>query len=1114
MRRRIYAALVCLCVILAFVSLPASADMEKAQPAEQFSLKDGITYYFDISNQNFYGKTNPALPDTSLHYVPFTYVGTVNAYKLATTTQTTTEYANENEYAHSLFIANYNVKYEVSWSRLNSRKYIFGKTYTSNGISYRMRAPSVGSSKTGSGDSKRGSPANNEWDQILNKYGGYIKNFENILSWGQDSSASEKDRRAARGKDSSARGWSTRRSGINMSFDGYRPVLEVLNADELGKDALKVVTLNLGHFYAIVDSEFVNEQIRIVVKNGESFTAPSADGLRMSKCCDKDGFRWKDDDGNIYAPGDSVPANVKKLTAQYKYIEQFSLNPGDMYYFDLSELPKTVTSSKYGSVLVTNYMPDKTLHYAPFIYAGTISAYKLSSEMVTTEEFAQQNEYSHSLFVSYGDIFSGVSWCELNDAGLIFGKNYLNNGINYSIRAMSMGSGAMNKHSENDIYTENFAWYGFPINNEWDTIADKNPDYLKLTNSYSWGQDVCAMPEDFWLTTPIVARGYRFARENTIRRWLWRDGTLSHSQQIAYLPVLEVMGIDALGTDGLKEVVLDLNGGKLGESSANIKTIVKNGEEFTAPPSEGLNRPDGNNDSYFMWLGSDGVLYAPGDKVASDVNRLTAQWTDGELSFSVTYKPDSNTIETDAQTDTKIFDVELTLKDGIFTREGYTQLGWTTVEGGTTEYELGGIYSDNSSIVLYPAWENPAPVHNHTYGDWSSDSTEHWHECTDENCPDRLGSITDRAAHIYDNDEDATCNECGYVRGVNPPDPSHVHTYGDWSSDSTEHWHECTDENCPDKLGSITDRAAHVYDNDEDTTCNECGYVRGVNPPDPSHVHTYGDWSSDSTEHWHECTDENCPDRLGSITDRASHIYDNEKDNVCDECGYVRSFIPSVPVFLPAHHVHTYGDWSKNSTEHWHECTNMNCPNRADSIKDRAEHDFGEWVVTLQPTAESEGREERVCAVCAYKEKHSIPVVEPEEIDEPELFTLSFEMNGGSGIPDISLTRGESVDLSEYEPTRRGYDFDGWYSDKKLTKKITSVKLNRDRTVYAGWTEQISDVDGEIDIDFGGHFSDESENPNTGCGLDMQAFVFCTALAGGLAAAGRLRRQREKNKER
>ena len=1052
MRRRIYAALVCLCVILTFISLPASADMEKAQPAEQFSLKDGITYYFDISNQNFYGKTNPALPDTSLHYVPFTYVGTVNAYKLATTTQTTTEYANENEYAHSLFIANYNVKYEVSWSRLNSRKFIFGKNYTSNGISYRMRAPSVGSGKTGSGDSKRGSPANNEWDQILNKYGGYIKNFENILSWGQDSSASEKDRRAARGKDSSARGWSTRRSGINMSFDGYRPVLEVLNADELGKDALKVVTLNLGHFYAIVDSEFVNEQIRIVVKNGESFTAPSADGLRMSKCCDKDGFRWKDDDGNIYAPGDSVPANVKKLTAQYKYIEQFSLKPGDMYYFDLSELPKTVTSSKYGSVWVTNYMPDKTLHYAPFIYAGTISAYKLTSETVTTEEFAQQNEYSHSLFVSYGDIFSGVSWCELNDAGLIFGKNYLNNGINYSIRAMSMGSGAMNKHSESDIYTEGFAWYGFPINNEWDTIADKNPDYLKLTNSYSWGQDVCAMPEDFWLTTPIVARGYRFARETTIRRWHWRDGTLSHSQQIAYLPVLEVMGIDALGTDGLKEVVLDLNGGKLGESSANIKTIVKNGEEFTAPPSEGLNRPDGNNDSYFMWLGSDGVLYAPGDKVASDVNRLTAQWTDGELSFSVTYKPDSNTIETDTQTDTKIFDVELTLKDGIFTREGYTQLGWTTVEGGTTEYELGGIYSDNSSIVLYPAWENPAPVHNHTYGDWSSDSTEHWHECTDENCPDRLGSITDRAAHIYDNDEDATCNECGYVRGVNPPDPSHVHTYGDWSSDSTEHWHECTDENCPDRLGSITDRVAHIYD--------------------------------------------------------------NEKDNVCDECGYVRSFIPSVPVFLPAHHVHTYGDWSKNSTEHWHECTNMNCPNRADSIKDRAEHDFGEWVVTLQPTTESEGREERVCAVCAYKEKRSIPVVEPEEIDEPELFTLSFEMNGGSGIPDISLTRGESVDLSEYEPTRRGYDFDGWYSDKKLTKKITSVKLNRDRMVYAGWTEQISDVGGEIDIDLGGHFSDESENPNTGCGLDMQALVFCTALAGGLAAAGRLRRQREKNKER
>ncbi|MCL0184651.1 hypothetical protein M2T59_31025, partial [Klebsiella pneumoniae] len=89
---------------------------------------------------------------------------------------------------------------------------------------------------------------------------------------------------------------------------------------------------------------------------------------------------WLGSDGKLYAPGASVPADVTKLTAQFAFSEQFSLKPGDTYYFDLSgaNIPGTVNSN----------LPDSTLHYVPFTYAGTVNAYKLTSEMATTEEYA------------------------------------------------------------------------------------------------------------------------------------------------------------------------------------------------------------------------------------------------------------------------------------------------------------------------------------------------------------------------------------------------------------------------------------------------------------------------------------------------------------------------------------------------------------------------------------------------------------------------------------------------------------------------------------------------------------------------------------------------------
>ena len=132
------------------------------------------------------------------------------------------------------------------------------------------------------------------------------------------------------------------------------------------------------------------------------------------------------------------------------------------------------------------------------------------------------------------------------------------------------------------------------------------------------------------------------------------------------------------------------------------------------------------------------------------------------------------------------------------------------------------VYSEPATLTVTP------PAHEHRYGDWSKDGTNHWHECTDANCPNQSESIKDTAAHIYDDDADTTCNVCGYVRTVTPP--AHEHRYGDWSKDGTNHWHECTDAACPNQSESIKDKAAHVYDDDADTTCNVCGYVRTVTP--------------------------------------------------------------------------------------------------------------------------------------------------------------------------------------------------------------------------------------------------------------------------------------------
>ena len=223
------------------------------------------------------------------------------------------------------------------------------------------------------------------------------------------------------------------------------------------------------------------------------------------------------------------------------------------------------------------------------------------------------------------------------------------------------------------------------------------------------------------------------------------------------------------------------------------------------------------------------------------------------------------------------------------------------------------IITSDEDTTIEATCKSDASVHTHTYGAWSNDDADHWHECTDAACTDKAGSVKDKAAHVYDDDADTTCNVCGYVRTVTPPAPVHTHTYGAWSNDDADHWQECTDAACTDKAGSVKDKAGHVYDDDADTTCNVCGYVRTVTPPAPVHTHTYGAWSSDDADHWHECTDASCTDKAGSVKDKAGHVYDDAADTTCNVCGYVRTVTP--PAITPDYKFleGANGKWTKSS---------------------------------------------------------------------------------------------------------------------------------------------------------------------------------------------------------
>ena len=598
MKKRILSILLTLCMVLSMVTplVFATENGQSAENADQtrepLSLEEGETYWFDIS-----GMINGLYK----YYESFVYVGTVDSYVLnsasagkadssaAASAATDSDAQYGYCYDHRLFASAEALKIGTDWDGLHGGGVIFGKSYESGGLTYTLRAPTVGS-----GVSEEGTviPENNEWDAIRNK--GYIKGNDSYC-WGQDTFSEDASKRSSRRFDNGE----LRSEGNDTCI---RPVLEI--PAELTEKDFKAVTLDLNGGYVWSTAGRTSGKIKIIVKAGQGFSAPTNTEMYFATNLKKNNFHWRDENGNIYRVGDPVPAEVNTLTACWTFEEKFSFEAGSTYYFNLSEagIPGDANTDFYGG----------SLDCVPFTYAGTVDTYAQKGG-----SSAGVNG-SRSLLVANYNVTRDVSWDELNEKDFIFGKPFESGGVSYTMRAPSAGT---------DSYLNKTEVRGTPWNNEWDTIRVKGEiDPASLTRNYiknwqgspSWGQD--AFADD---TSMRVYRGGDEADS-------FASASPSSGTGIGYRPILEIP--EEMEAEDLRAVTINLNKGKLGGDTGPVRMIVREGSPFTAPTSKHLTDSEGNSASAdFVWVGDDGNAYAPGAAVPGNVRMLAARWSEGSI---------------------------------------------------------------------------------------------------------------------------------------------------------------------------------------------------------------------------------------------------------------------------------------------------------------------------------------------------------------------------------------------------------------------------------------------------------------------------------------------------
>ena len=606
---------------------------------EQFTLTPGGRYYFDLSGENIPGTVNSDLPDKTLHYVPFTYVGTVDAYSMENETDTA-----KQPYEHSLFIADYNVKCSLQRETLAEMNLIYGQTYTASNVNYTLRAPSVGDHHRNEGEGSGLAPIDNEWDTIYQKSADYIKNWYKMRSFGQDiGTGNVEGMYLSRGGHFAAQATFWARPTLPVRDIGFRPVLEL--PTDLAADSLKAVELRTGKFMPGEQQNWIN----IIVKNGENFTAPSAEGLPRPDGISADAqLWWVDENSNFYKPGDTVPADVSALTALWGGFGLF-LDRGD------------------GEVEVT---PD---NYTDIFGDGTAS-FVLPKGKDLTELGKLGN-------LTGNDILGIYSTGRLEKYGCVFPNLKLKNADLTSVRL-----------------SEKYIGYESPL-----FITADGKNTVGSLNGISMSRD----------TLSILG-----------------DGSLTLNSALTLEQYTQYGGGSVTMTDGLTAYYLSIDSGSLTVTGDPQAITLRNQDISDLYMGDGMRLFTGSSaqdaaeavipqlsaemqELYQRYLADDNTLtyeelVALNNALRERFNaifrqlpgktyvRITGAW-------DVTYQPGTNG-SGNAVTDIKFYNDALTLRGALFTRTGYTQVGWATVDGGEKVYGFEDAYTQNEALTLYPVW--------------------------------------------------------------------------------------------------------------------------------------------------------------------------------------------------------------------------------------------------------------------------------------------------------------------------------------------------------------------------------------------------------------------------
>ncbi len=609
------------------------------QPDEQFSLTPGGRYYFDLSAMNIPGTLNSALPDSTLHYVPFTYVGTVDAYSMENETDTA-----KQPYEHSLFIADYNVKCSLQRETLAEMNLIYGQTYTASNVNYTLRAPSVGDHHRNEGEGSGLAPIDNEWDTIYQKSADYIKNWYKMRSFGQDiGTGNVEGMYLSRGGHFAAQATFWARPTLPERDIGFRPVLEL--PTDLAADSLKIIELRTGEFMPGEQQNWIN----IIVKKGESFKAPSAEGLPRPDGISADAqLWWVDENSNFYKPGDTVPADVSALTALWG---------GFGLFLDRGDGEIEVTPDNY-----TDIFGDGTASFV--LPKGKNFSTLMDSVDLTGKDILEI--YSTGRLERYGSVFPNLKLKNADLTSVRLSEKYIGKSNPLFITA----------DGKNTIESLN------GISKSRNTLSILGNGSLTLNGALTLSQYTQYGGGSVTMTDGLTAY-YLTVDSGSLTVTGDPQAITLRDQDIGYLEMGDGVRLftGSSAQDAAEAVIPQLSA----EMQELYQRYLADDNTLTNEEFAALNNALRERfNAIFRQL--------PGKTYV----RITGAW-------DVTYQPGTNG-SGNAVTDIKFYNDALTLRGALFTRTGHTQVGWATVDGGEKVYGFEDIYAKNEALTLYPVW--------------------------------------------------------------------------------------------------------------------------------------------------------------------------------------------------------------------------------------------------------------------------------------------------------------------------------------------------------------------------------------------------------------------------